>query len=154
MLVEVWGYSFICRTTMQLTNNGSFHIRSMYIGHSAGIAGIIEHLWNIKTVLVTNLFWVTWNPCVRSWRVSFCFTVKSYTFLYTNKILSLKFNNCGWICTSNWKMKNQIRKQHLHKNTSEWLVVIAKGFKYTSTFKYKKAFFIQWSSCHSELHVK
>ena len=154
MLVEVWGYSFICRTTMQLTNNGSFHIRSMYIGHSAGIAGIIEHLWNIKTVLVTNLFWVTWNPRVRSWRVSFCFTVKSYTLLYTNKILSLKFNNCGWICTSNWKWKIRLENSIYTKIHPSDLSLIAKGFKYTSTFKYKKAFFIQWSSCHSELHVK
>ena len=32
------------RTTVKLTNNGGFCIRSMYIGHSAGIAGIVEHL--------------------------------------------------------------------------------------------------------------
>ena len=109
---------------MQLTNNGSFYIMSMYIGHSAGIAGIIKHLWNIKTILVTNLLWVTWNPSVSRWRVSICWTVESYTLLYTNNMLSLKFNNCGWICTSNWKRKNQINKQHLHlhRDISEWLV--------------------------------
>ena len=101
ILVQGWSYSRISRTTMQLTNNGSFCIRSMYIGHSAGIAGIGEHLWNIKTILVTNLFWVTWNPGVSRRRVSFCFTVKSYTLLYSNNVLSLKFNNRGWICASN-----------------------------------------------------
>ena len=124
MLVQVWSYSCISRTTMQLTNNGSFCIMSMYIGHSAGIAGIIKHLWNIKTILVTNLLWVTWNPSVRRRRVTFCSTVESYILLYTNNILSLKFNNLDWICTSNWKIKNQINKQHLHlhKDVSEWLV--------------------------------
>ena len=121
MLVQVWSYSSISRSTMQLTNNGSFCIRSMYIGHFAGVAGIIEHLWNNNTVLVTNLFWVTWNPSVSRWRVSFCLTVESYTLLYTNNILRLKINNCGWICTSNWKRKNQIKNLHLYKDTSEWL---------------------------------
>ena len=77
MLVEVWNYSCIWRTTMQLTNNCSFCIRSMYIGHSAGIAGIGEHLWNIRSFRITNLFWVTWSPSVSRWRVSFCCTVKS-----------------------------------------------------------------------------
>ena len=122
MLVQVWSFSCICRTTVKLTNNGSFCIRSMYIGHSAGIASIVERLWNIKSFLVTNLFWVTWNPSVSRWRVSFCFTVKSYTLLYTNNILSLKFNNHVWICTSNWKITNQVKKLHLHKDTSEWRV--------------------------------
>ena len=96
---------------MWLTNIGSFWIISIYIGHSAGIAGIIENLWNIKSIPVTNLFWViTWSPSVSWWRVPFCFTVKSYTLLYTNNILRLKFNNLGWICTSNWKigLKNSI----------------------------------------------
>ena len=32
------------RTAIKLTNNGSFCIRSMYIGHSADIDGIVEHL--------------------------------------------------------------------------------------------------------------
>ena len=52
MLVQVWRYSCISRTTLKLTNNGSFCIKSMYIGHSAGIAGIIEHLCNIKSVFL------------------------------------------------------------------------------------------------------
>ena len=44
ILVQALRYSCISRTTMQLTNNGSFYIRSMYIGDSAGIAGIVVHL--------------------------------------------------------------------------------------------------------------
>ena len=46
---------------MQLTNNGSFCIGSVYIGRSGGVAGIVEHLGNIKSILVANLCWVTWN---------------------------------------------------------------------------------------------
>ena len=68
MLVQVWAFSCISRTTMQLTNNACFCIRSMYIGRSAGVAGIVEHLWNIKSILVANLFWVTWNSRVNRWR--------------------------------------------------------------------------------------
>ena len=105
----------LCMTAMYmwLTNICSLWIISIYIGHSAGVAGIIKDLWNIKSILVTNLFWVmTWSPIVSRWRVSFCFAVKSYTLLYNNNILRLKFNNLGWICTSNWKIKNQIKKQH------------------------------------------
>ena len=44
---------------MQLTNNGSLCIGSMYIGRSGGVAGIVEHLGNVKSILVANLFWVT-----------------------------------------------------------------------------------------------
>ena len=109
--------------SMWLTNIGSFWINSTWIGHSAGIVGIINGLWNMKSILVKNLFWVTWSPSVSRWRVPFCFTSKSYTLLYNNNnILRLKITNLGWICTSNWKIKNQIKKQHLHKDTSEWLV--------------------------------
>ena len=106
-----------CMTTMYmwLTNIGSFRSTSIYIGHSAGIAGIIKDLWNTKSILVTNLFWVTWSPSVSRWRVSFCFTVKSYTLLNNyNDMLRLKLNNLGWICTSNWKMKNQIKKNSIY----------------------------------------
>ena len=53
---------------MQLTNNGSFCIGSMYIGRSGGVAGIVEHLGNIKSILVANLFWLTWNSRVSRWR--------------------------------------------------------------------------------------
>ena len=102
---------------MWLTNIGSFWIISIQIGHSAGVAGIIKDLWNLKSILVTNLFWVTWSPAVKRWRVSFCFTVKSYTLLYYNNILRLKSTNLGWSCTSSWKMKYQIKKQHLPKVT-------------------------------------
>ena len=129
---------------MQLTNNGSFCIMSMYIGYSAGVASIIKHLWNIKTILVTNLFWVTWNPSVSRWRVSFCLTVKSYTLLYTNNILSLKFNNCGWICTSNWKRKIRLKNNIYTKTHLSDLPSIAKGSKHTGTLTYKRVFFI-WS---------
>ena len=97
-----------CMTTMNmwLTNTGSFWIISIYIGHSAGIVGIIKDLWNIQSVLVTNLFWViTWSPSVNRWRVPFCFTVESCTLSHTNHILRLKINNLWWICPSNWKMK-------------------------------------------------
>ena len=95
---------------MWLTNIGSFWIKSMYIGHSAGIVGIIKDLWNMKSILVTNLLYViAWSPSVCRWRVSFCFTVKSYTLLYSTNILRLKFNNLGWVCTWNWKIKNQIK---------------------------------------------
>ena len=113
----------VCMTAMYLwlTNTGSSWIISIYIGHSAGIAGIIRDLWNMKSILVTNLFWVTWSPSVSRWRVPFCFTVESYTLFYTNHILRLKINNLWWICTSNWKIKNKIKKQHQHKYTSEWL---------------------------------
>ena len=101
-----------CMTTMCMwrTNIGSFRIISIYIGHSAGIAGIIKDLWNMKSILVTNLFWVTWSPSVSRWRVSFCFTVKSYTLLYTNDNLKFNSNIFRSICTSNWKIKNQIKK--------------------------------------------
>ena len=96
-----------CMTTMYiwLTNIGSFWIISIYIGHSAGIVGIIKDLWNMKSTLVTNLFWVTWSPSVSRWRVSFCFTVKSYTLLYTNNNLKFNSNILRSICTSNWKIK-------------------------------------------------
>ena len=95
---------------MWLTNIGSFWIKSMYIGHSAGIVGIIKDLWNMKSILVTNLLYViAWSPSVFRWRVSFCFTVKSYTLLYNTNIVRLKFNNLGWVCTWNWKIKNQIK---------------------------------------------
>ena len=105
-----------------LTNIGSFWIISIYIGHSAGIVGIIKDLWNIKSTLVTNLFWVTWSPSVSRWRVSFCFTVKSYTLLYTNNNLKFNSNILRSICTSNWKIKIRLKKQHLHKDASKWLV--------------------------------
>ena len=94
-----------CMTAMYmwLTNIGSFWIIFKYTGHSAGIAGIIEDLWNIKSIFVTNFFWViTWGPSVSRWRVPICSTVKSWTLLYSNKILRLKMNNLWWICTSNW----------------------------------------------------
>ena len=116
---------------MWLTNIGSFWIISIQIGHSAGIAGIIKALWNLKSILVTNLFWVTWSPGVSRWRIPFCFTVKSYTLLYNNNILRLKSTNLGWSCTSSWKMKNQIKKQHLLKDTSEWLGVKVQPYQYT-----------------------
>ena len=136
-----------CMTTMYmwLTNIGCFWIISIYIGNSASIAGIIKDLWNMKSILVTNLFWViTWSPSVRRWRVPFCFTVKIYTLLYTNHILRLKINNIWWIFTSNWKIKNNIRKKHLHKDTFEWLVFnrYCKGFNPISTLRYKRVFFI------------
>ena len=114
-----------CMTTMYmwLTNIGSFWIISIQIGHSAGIAGIIKDFWNNKSIPVANLVYViAWSPSVSRWRVPFCFKVNSYISLYTNNILSLKFNYRSWICTSNWKIKNQIKEQHLHKDTSEWLV--------------------------------
>ena len=96
-----------CTTTMYtgLTNIGSFWIISMYIGHSAGIAGIIEDFWNLKGILVTNLFWVTWSPSVSRWRAPFCSTIKGYTLLYTNNILRLQSTNPGWSCKSSWKWK-------------------------------------------------
>ena len=129
---------------MWLTNIGSFWIISIQIGHSAGIAGIIKALWNLKSILVTNLFWVTWSPSVSRWRVSFCITVKCYTLTHNYyNILRLKITNLGWIC-QNWKIKNQIKKQHLHKDTSEWLVFnsYCKGSNPTSTLTYKRVFFI------------
>ena len=100
-----------CMTTMYiwLTNISSFWIISIYIGHSAGIAGVTKDFWNVKSILVTNLFWVTWNPSVSRWRVSFCFTVKSYTLLYTKNIFSFKLDNLGWICTSIWKIKISLK---------------------------------------------
>ena len=118
-----------CMTTMYLwlTNIGSFWIISIYIGHSAGIVGVTKDLWNVKSILVTNLFCFAWNPNVRRWRVSFCFTLKSYPFLYTNKIFSFKFNNLGWICTSVWKIKIRLKKQHLHKYSLSKLSPIAKS---------------------------
>ena len=94
---------------MRLTNIGSFWIISIQIGHSAGIAGIIQDMWNLKSILITNLFWVTWSPIVSRWRVPFCFTAKSYTLLYNNNILGLKSTNLGWSCRSSWKIKNQIK---------------------------------------------
>ena len=119
MLVYVWR----CITTicMWLTDSGSFWIISTQIGHSTGIAGIIKDLWNLKSILVTNLSWVTRSPSVSRWRVSFCFTFKSYALLYTNNILRLKSTNLGWSCRSSWKIKNQIKKQLLPKDISEWL---------------------------------
>ena len=91
--------SFTSSLLYKLTNISSFCIRSKSISHITGVADIFTDLWNIKSVLVTNLFWITWSPSVRRRRVSFCSTVKSYTSLYNNKILSLKINNLGWICT-------------------------------------------------------
>ena len=136
-----------CMTTMYiwLTNIGSFWIISIYIGHSAGIVGIIKDLWNMKSPLVTNLFWVTWSPSVSRWRVSFCFTVKSYTLLYTNNNLKVNSNILRSICTSNWKIRNQIKKQHLHKDASKWLVFnsYCKGSNLTSKLIYKRVFFIK-----------
>ena len=101
-----------CMTTMimWLTKISSFWIISIYIGHSAGIVGVTGDLWNVKSILVTNLFWVTWNPSVRRWRVSFYFTVNSYIFLHTNKMFSFKLDNLRWICTSIWKTKIRLKK--------------------------------------------
>ena len=136
-----------CMTTMYiwLTNIGSFWIISIYIGHSAGIVGIIKDLWNMKSTLVTNLFWVTWSPSVSRWRVSFCFTVKSYTLLYTNNNLKFNSNILRSICTSNWKIKIRLKKQHLHKDASKWLVFnsYCKGSNLTSKLIYKRVFFIK-----------
>ena len=100
-----------CMTTMYmwLTNIGSFWIISMFIGHSAGIASIIKDLWNMKSILVTNLFRVTRSPSVSKWRVPFCSTIKSYTLLYTNNILRLKSTNPGWSCKSGWKWKIRLK---------------------------------------------
>ena len=100
-----------CMTTMYmwLTNISSFWINSECTGNSAGIVGIIKDLWSMKSILVTNLIWVTWNPSASRRRVSFCFTVKSYTLLNINKIFSFKFNNLWWICTSIWKTKNRLK---------------------------------------------
>ena len=70
----------------------------------------------MKSTLVTNLFWVTWSPSVSRWRVSFCFTVKSYTLLYTSNNLKFNSNILRSICTSNWKMKIRLKiytKMHL-----------------------------------------
>ena len=136
-----------CMTTMSLwlTNIGSFWINSTWIGHSAGIVGIINGLWNMKSILVTNLFWVTWSPSVSRWRVSFCITVKCYTLTHNYyNILRLKITNLGWIYHKIGKYKNQIKKQHLHKDTSEWLVFnsYCKGSNPTSTLIYKRVFFI------------
>ena len=112
-----------CMTTvyMWLTNTDSFWFISIYISHSAGIAGIIKDWWNIKSILVTNFPWITWSPSVSRWRVSFCFTAKNYIFLYMNNNLSFKSNILRSICKSNWKIKI-IKKQHLLKDTSEWVV--------------------------------
>ena len=69
--------------TCDLQTLAVFWIISIYTGHSASIAGIVKDLWNMKSILVTNLFWViTWSPSVGKWKVPFCFTIKSYTLLY------------------------------------------------------------------------
>ena len=134
-----------CTTTMYtgLTNIGSFWIISMYIGHSAGITGIIEDFWNLKCILVTNLFWVTWSPSVSRWRAPFCSTIKGYTLLYTNNILRLKSTNPGWSCKSSWKWKIILKKKHLPKYISKWIVFnsYCKGSNPTSTLIYKRVFF-------------
>ena len=122
-----------CMTTIYtwLTDISSFWIISIYIGHSAGLAGIITDMRDFKTILVTNLFWVTtWSPSVSRWRVPFCYTVQSWTSqpsstlncVAEGNILSLKINSLGWICASSWKIKNQIKKQHRNKDISESLV--------------------------------
>ena len=118
-----------CMTTMYmwLTNISSLWINSICTGHSAGIVVIIKDLWIMKSILVTNLIWVTWNPSVSRWRVSFCFTVKSYSLLNTNKIFCFKFNNLRWICISISKIKI-IKKQHLHKYVLRKLSPIAKKY--------------------------
>ena len=115
MLYE--GTAVQCMNTMYmwLTNISSFWINSKCIGNSAGKVGIIKDLWSMKSVLVTNLIWVTRNPSESRWRVSFCFTIKSYPLLHTNKIISLKFNNLGCICTSIWKKKSDLKKQQKNK---------------------------------------
>ena len=130
---------------MWLTNIGSFWIISIQIGHSAGIAGIIQDMWNLKSILVTNLFWVTWSPGVSRWRIPFCFTVKSYTLLYNNNIYS------GWNLpilagavhqVGKWKikLKNSIySKIHLSDLSS---IATVKGSNPTSTLTYKRVFFI------------
>ena len=146
MLVHVWRCVAVrCMTTMYmwLTNSSSFWIISMYIGHSASIVSIIKDLWNFKSILVTNLSWVTWSPSVSRWRVSFCFTVKSYTLLYTNNNLKFNSNILRSICTSNWKIKIRLKKQHLYKDASKWLVFnsYCKGSNLTGKLIYKRVFF-------------
>ena len=147
---ELFAFKFKCMTTMYiwLTNISSFWINSKCIGNSAGIVGIIKDLWSMKSILVTNLIWITWNPSASRWRVSFCFTIKSYTLLHTNKIIGFKFNNIGWICTSIWKIKIRFKKQHKNKYAVSKLSPMAK--------KYIKEVIVHLVSCSVswvDLHV-
>ena len=73
----------------------------------------------MKSILVANLFWVTWSPSVSRKRVSFCFTGKSYTLLYNNNILWLKFNNLNCICKLNGNTQNFILKKWHH-----WQIIL------------------------------
>ena len=141
-------YMYMTTMYMWLTNIGSFWIISMYIGHFAGIVHIIKDLWNMKSILVTTLFWVTWNPTVSSWRVSFCFTYKSYTLFYTHKIFSFNFNNLGWICRSILKVKirlwnsiyTNIHRINLHQkgtSTSNTSIQVNDSTHYNTKEKWK-----------------